>query len=462
MVNVVTSLSRITIMAFVMLFAIVDIVFLFDRKIKEGLQSILLTIQAVMIVLFMINGAVVLYLNTQDFLIILLTAGELLLYLFISIVLNKICIPTSKPLINNVLMLLSFSFITLERLKIASACRQFAFAIISLIIASAVVYFLENFGRVTEYATVYLVIGLLLLLIVSVAGSVQYGAKLSLSFGNISVQPSEFVKITFLFFMGAVIAKYRDVKGFLIASVGAALHVLILVISKDLGTGLIFLVAYVFLIFISYKNYIVLFTELGVAAVGATLAYNMFPHIQTRFIAWSDPLSVIDDQGYQISQSLFAIGTGGWIGSGLCNGMPTKIPVVTKDFIFAAISEEMGAIVGLCLIVIVLCTFFMIFNAAYDLNNSFYMLVINGIGIIFATQALLNIGGVIKFIPSTGVTLPFVSYGGSSLLSMFICIFIIEAAEDFSISIEKENRKREIRTRKKENRTRYEKTRRYE
>ena len=205
---------------------------------------------------------------------------------------------------------------------------------------------------------------------------------------------------------------------------------IILVLSKDLGTALIFLVAYVLLIFIAYKNYIVLGLEISVAAIGGILAYNLFPHIQSRFIAWSDPLSVVDDKGYQISQSLFAIGTGGWIGSGFTAGQPTKIPVVTKDFIFAAMAEELGTIAAICIIICLMCTCLQLFNVAFNCEESFYMLVVNGIAIIFSIQTILNIGGVIKFIPSTGVTLPFISYGGSSLLSMFICFYIAECSND--------------------------------
>ena len=430
MVSVLISFSRITLLAFVLAFTFIDIIQIFEFKNSEVFGSVMSTIQSVMVVLFLCNTSIILYLVREDSIYLFLLAGQLLLFALIGISLNKLTYPMSKALINNMLFFLTLSFTFLERLSQGRAIRQFVFAIVSLIISIIVIMILRQIKRIESFMYVFAAIGIILLLIVSLAGKVEYGAKLSLSFGNISIQPSEFVKLSFLFFISGCIVTYKDFRGFLFASIGAGLHVIILVLSKDLGTALIFLVAYVLLIFIAYKNYIVLGLEISVAAIGGILAYNLFPHIQSRFIAWSDPLSVVDDKGYQISQSLFAIGTGGWIGSGFTAGQPTKIPVVTKDFIFAAMAEELGTIAAICIIICLMCTCLQLFNVAFNCEESFYMLVVNGIAIIFSIQTILNIGGVIKFIPSTGVTLPFISYGGSSLLSMFICFYIAECSND--------------------------------
>ncbi|MBE5919913.1 MAG: FtsW/RodA/SpoVE family cell cycle protein [Pseudobutyrivibrio ruminis] len=430
MVSVLISFSRITLLAFVLAFTFIDIIQIFEFKNSEVFGSVMSTIQSVMVVLFLCNTSIILYLVREDSIYLFLLAGQLLLFALIGISLNKLTYPMSKALINNMLFFLTLSFTFLERLSQGMAIRQFVFAIVSLIISIIVIMILRQIERIESFMYVFAAIGIILLLIVSLAGKVEYGAKLSLSFGNISIQPSEFVKLSFLFFISGCIVTYKDFRGFLFASIGAGSHVIILVLSKDLGTALIFLVAYVLLIFIAYKNYIVLGLEISVAAIGGILAYNLFPHIQSRFIAWSDPLSVVDDKGYQISQSLFAIGTGGWIGSGFTAGQPTKIPVVTKDFIFAAMAEELGTIAAICIIICLMCTCLQLFNVAFNCEESFYMLVVNGIAIIFSIQTILNIGGVIKFIPSTGVTLPFISYGGSSLLSMFICFYIAECSND--------------------------------
>ncbi|MCR5581883.1 MAG: FtsW/RodA/SpoVE family cell cycle protein [Pseudobutyrivibrio sp.] len=430
MVSVLISFSRITILSFVLVFTLLDLVLLFEAKLGEGVVQVLSTIQIMMVVLFLLNGSVVLYFATENMQIIFLMVLQFILFIAINVSVSKLSYTYSRTLNNNILMLLSFSFIFLERLSINTAVKQLLFAIISVSIACAVVLVLRETKHIQRQMFIFAAIGIVLLLAVSLAGQVEYGAKLSFTIGQFRVQPSEFVKLLYLFFVSGCIVVYKDIRGFIFASVGAAIHVLILVYSRDLGTGLIFLATYLLLIFIAYKNYIVLVLELVIATLGGIFAFNYFPHIQSRFVAWLDPLSDVENRGYQISQSLFAIGTGGWFGSGLTNGMPTKIPVVTNDFIFAAISEELGALVGVCLILILMCTSVAIFNLAFTCSNSFYMLVTSGIAIIFSIQTILNIGGVIKFIPSTGVTLPFVSSGGSSLLSMFICIYIAQCSDD--------------------------------
>ncbi len=143
-----------------------------------------------------------------------------------------------------------------------------------------------------------------------------------------------------------------DFKNICITTVVAALHVVILVLSKDLGSALIFFISYVIMLFIATGNWLYLIAA-GVLGKGATsIAYTLFDHVRRRFTAWKNPWADIDNTGYQITQSLFAIGTGGWFGMGLCQGMPNRIPVVEKDFIFAAISEEMGAIFAICVLLI--------------------------------------------------------------------------------------------------------------
>ena len=141
---------------------------------------------------------------------------------------------------------------------------------------------------------------------------------------------------------------------------------------------------------------------------------------------WSNPWADIDNTGYQITQSLFAIGTGGWFGMGLSQGLPKKIPVVEKDFIFAAISEEMGAIFAICVLLICLGCFLQFMMIATRMQAVFYKLIALGLGLEYIIQVFLTVGGVTKFIPSTGVTLPFVSYGGSSILGTFILFGIIQ------------------------------------
>jgi cell division protein FtsW (lipid II flippase) len=143
-------------------------------------------------------------------------------------------------------------------------------------------------------------------------------------------------------------------------------------------------------------------------------------------IAWKDPWSTINNQGYQVAHSLFAIGTGGWFGMGLGEGLPGIIPVASSDFIFSAIAEEMGVFFAICLILVEISCFVMFVNIALKMTRRFYKLTALGLAVQFIFQVFLTVGGAIKFIPSTGVTLPLVSYGGSSIISTVVLFDIIQ------------------------------------
>ena len=161
-------------------------------------------------------------------------------------------------------------------------------------------------------------------------------------------------------------------------------------------------------------------------SAAATLAYFLFDHVRIRVLAWQDPWSYIDNQGYQITQSLFAIGSGGWFGMGLLQGTPTDIPYVDTDFVFSAVCEELGVIFGVCLILVYISCFVMMMEIAVQIHDRFYQMIVYGIGIMYIFQIFLTVGGGIKFIPLTGVTLPFISYGGSSVMTTMIMFFIIQ------------------------------------
>ncbi|MCF0130406.1 MAG: FtsW/RodA/SpoVE family cell cycle protein, partial [Pseudobutyrivibrio sp.] len=431
MVSIITLVSRVSmilmlgIYAFTCFTTLVTDYFGIDQKILYGIKTILTYF-------ILINGSLVLYLNTSDDRILFLAIGQLLLFIIINYIFTTFFNPSNAGLINNICLFLSISFIELERIEIGKALRQFIYSIISFIIALVIVFLLLKLDSIKRLWILYALLGIVSLLIVTRLGTTEYGAKLSIRIGSISVQPAEFVKLTLVFFIAAVLYKNSELKNVALVTVISAIHVLILVASKDLGGALIFLTAYIVMLFIATSNYLYLIITVSGSAFAGFLALKLFSHIQTRFLAWKDPLSVVDDQGYQISQSLFAIGSGGWLGTGLYQGSPTKIPVVSKDFIFAAVSEEFGGFFALCLMLVVISTFLDIFSVAVKINDRFFRLIVAGFGTVYATQSLLNIGGVIKFIPSTGVTLPFISYGGSSLLSSIIMFSIIITTYDLA------------------------------
>ena len=231
-----------------------------------------------------------------------------------------------------------------------------------------------------------------------------------------------------------------------ITTIVAAVHVLILVASTDLGAALIIFVVYLIMLYVATKQPLYLFAGAGAGSAASVCAYYLFGHVKTRVQVWRDPFANYDTGGYQVAQSLFAIGTGSWFGMGLCQGMPETIPVTDTDFIFAAIAEELGLIFALCLILICVSCYVMFLNIAMQLHNQFYKLVALGLGTCYIFQVFLTIGGVTKFIPSTGVTLPLVSYGGSSLISTLIMFAIIQGLyilrEDEEESIERKKRER--------------------
>ena len=199
------------------------------------------------------------------------------------------------------------------------------------------------------------------------------------------------------------------------------MHVLILVVSKDLGAALIIFAVYLVMLYVASRQPLYVLVGLIAGSGASVVAYKLFNHVRVRVLVWKNPFTVYNEGGYQVAQSLMAIGTGSWFGMGLFQGAADQIPVAESDFIFSAIAEEMGLIFALGLILVCVSVYMMFLNIAMQLRDSFYKLVALGLGTCYIFQTFLTIGGVTKFIPSTGVTLPLVSYGGTSVLRT-VCI----------------------------------------
>ena len=348
-------------------------------------------------------------------------------------------------------MLLTVGFVILTRLSLGKAIRQFIIVMISLVIALVIPFFVSRFRFLKEWKWIYAAAGIVALGIVLVLGQTTYGSKLSYTIAGLTFQPSEFVKIIFVFFVASALYKAAGFFEVFTTAVIAAAHVIILVCSKDLGSALIFFVVYVLMVVVASRNWLYLLAGVSGGSVAAYLAYRVFPHIQVRVQAFKDPWSVIDSTGYQITQSLFAITSGGWFGLGLFKGTPESIPFVEADFIFSAITEELGLLFALCVILICVSSFVMFMNISMNLKDKFYQLTAFGLGVTYIFQVFLTIGGGCKFIPLTGVTLPFISYGGSSVLTTLIMFSITEGLsmiQEEEAEEEKHRRKR-IRQKKK-------------
>ena len=311
----------------------------------------------------------------------------------------------NMPLFNNMCLLLSVGLVVQSRLSFDNAVHQMMIASMGLVIT---------------------IVGILILAIVMLLGATTLGANITYTIAGVTFQPSEFVKVIYILFLASTLRDVRDFRDFLFVGVFAAAHVLVLVGSKDLGSALIFFVVFLFMAFLATGEWIVLAGGFGMGFAGAFACYFLFDHIRQRVQAFLDPWSLIDSIGYQITQSLFAIGAGGLWGVGLGQGKPSDVPFVESDFVFAAVCEELGQIVGVCVILVGISCFLVMLGLAAGFADRFYRLMAYGAAICYVFQMFLTLGGQTKFIPLTGVTLPFISYGGSSILSTLIIFTLVE------------------------------------
>ncbi len=332
----------------------------------------------------------------------------------------------SRLLLRNMLMLLAIGFIILARLSFDKAVRQTAFVAIAAALCILVPVVIRRFNYLRRFGWLYALAGIAALLVVLFAGTTRFGATNWLSIVGFSFQPSELVKLLFVLCIASLFVRGTDLKRVITVTVISGVNVLILVLQRDLGGALIFFVTYVFMLYTATAKPAYLFSGLAGGSLAALVAYRLFDHVKVRVMAWKNPFAYIDNEGYQISQSLFAIGTGGWFGMGINRGLPTSIPVVDSDFVFAAISEEFGGLFAICVILIYINCFMMMINISLKMEDMFYRLVAAGFSVMFGFQVILSVGGVIKFIPSTGVTLPFISSGGSSVFATFLMFMILQ------------------------------------
>lgn len=447
MINVIVELSKYVILTLMVVYTFHC--FYAVRQQDEEERNELLRQQLVMIFFMDFTAFLVIYLKTEDFLVITFYIEMLVFFAALQILYRLLYRRASFLLLNNMCMLMSVGFIMLCRLDIEAATKQLLIAAAGSGVALIIPVLIRKMKFLKKLTWVYAGLGVLLLGAVLVLAQTSYGAKLSI----MGIQPSEAIKITFVFFMASLLWRCHEFKQVVQATVIAGLHVGILVLSRDLGSAVIFFAVYLVMIYVSTKKVLYLGIGLAGGSVASVIAYFLFGHVRQRVSAWKDPMAVYENEGYQIVQSLFAIGTGGWFGMGLCQGSPEKIPVVKNDFIFSAICEELGGIFAICLILVCMSFFLMIVNISLKIKNPFYKLIALGLGTEYAFQVFLTIGGATKFIPLTGVTLPLVSYGGSSLISTILMLAIIQGLyilrEDEDEEIERQRKEAAQRARER-------------
>ncbi|MBO5145174.1 MAG: FtsW/RodA/SpoVE family cell cycle protein [Lachnospiraceae bacterium] len=424
MLRAVIELSKYILAFNILLYTLISFITL--RRDDRERRGFVFGIQYVMIFINHMTGSLVLLSSRKDFTYLFLPLFQVIT-VFAFLVLMRVIYPRANRLIqNHIAMLLSISFVILTRLSLTRSIRQFAIVAVSLIIALIIPFFIKYIKLLKSCDLIFAAIGILVLGAVLISGSITNGSKLTFSILGISFQPSEFVKILYVLFIAAILSRAKHFGYIILSAVLAAIHVLLLAASKDLGSALIYFVTYIILLFVATRKLRYLISGLAGGAAAAYVSYFLFSHVRVRVAAWLDPWNDINATGYQIAQSLFGIGTGGWFGMGIDAGSPNSIPYVEQDFIFSAICEEYGLIFGICLIAICVNLFLEIVHAAHSCCEPFMKYAAYGLGIVYIVQIFLTIGGNSKFIPLTGVTLPLISYGGSSVLASLVMFSVIQ------------------------------------
>ncbi|MEV3903721.1 FtsW/RodA/SpoVE family cell cycle protein [Mycobacterium sp. NPDC050551] len=383
------------------------------------------------------------------------TLGYLALFAAAHVAVRRFA-PYADPLLLPVVALLNgLGLVMIHRLDLAAgeltseglggtANQQMLWALVGVAGFTLVVVFLHDHRLLARYGYVCGLTGLVLLVIPALLParySEQGGAKIWIQLPGFSIQPAEFSKILLLIFFAAVLVAKRDVftsagKHFLgmtlprprdlapllaawIASIG------VMIFEKDLGTSLLLYASFLVLVYVATERFSWVVIGLTLFAVGSVAAYHMFGHVRVRVQTWLDPFADPDGAGYQMVQSLFSFATGGIFGTGLGNGQPGTVPAASTDFIIAAVGEELG-LVGLAAVLMLYAILIIRgLRTAIAVRDSFGKLLAAGLASTLGIQLFIVVGGVTRLIPLTGLTTPWLSYGGSSLLANYLLLAIL-------------------------------------
>jgi cell division protein FtsW (lipid II flippase) len=330
-----------------------------------------------------------------------------------------------------------------------AAGTQVLWTVIGLILFITVLALIRDHRALARYAYTLAAAGLFFLALPAVMPgrfSVVNGAKIWIKVAGFSIQPGEFAKLALMVFFAAYLVQKRDVLSMASRRVAGVdlprgrdlgpvlvawgLSVLVLVGEKDLGTSLLFFGIFVVMLYIATERTSWLLIGLGLFMAGAYTAYLMFGHVQERVMVWLHPFQYRNVQGYQIVQALFGLGTGGLFGTGLGGGRPDTVPLANTDFIVSTVGEELGlfglvAILGLYALIVARG-----FRTGLQVRDAFGKLLAAGLAFTLAFQVFIVVGGVTRLIPLTGLTTPFLSYGGSSLVANFALIAMLLRISD--------------------------------
>jgi len=374
---------------------------------------------------------------------------------------RRLLVPLADPYLLPITALLStLGILMIYRINEQRAMQQALWLLVGLVVFVAVLGLLRDYRFLRRYKYLIGLLGVALLLFTALFGREVYGARLWFSLGGINFQPGEVAKLLLVVFFAGYLTEVRELlavstRRFLGIKVPPfryltpllsvwALSVALIIFMKDLGTGLLFFGALLALLYVATDRFLYVTVGVGLFAAGAAVLYRLFPHVQQRVDIWIDPWADPTGAGYQIVQSLFALAAGGLFGRGLGEGYllfqsgRTIIPALETDFIFSAIGEELGFAGAVAIVLLYLIFVYRGLRIAVTAKDDFSRLLAVGLTTIFGFQAFLILGGVTKLIPLTGITLPFVSYGGSSIVANFALLALLLLASDRSARDEQE------------------------
>ncbi len=355
--------------------------------------------------------------------------------------------PAADPAILPIVFLLSGVGITyLTRLKPELAVNQVVWLFVSVAAMVAVLAFARNFERLAQYKYTIGIVGVVLLLLPAVVGREISGSKLWVYIGGFGFQPGEFAKILIVLFLAFYLASNREALSISMRRVGPfavprlrmllpllvmwGISLLLVVFERDLGSALLFFVFFVIMLYVATGRASYVLVSFLLLAVGGIFCYSVFSHVRTRVNIWLDPWADAAGGGYQIVQSLYSLADGGLVGAGIGKGLPTYIPVVESDFIFSAIAEESGLLGSAAVLICFLLLAVRGFATAARAKSDSAAFAAVGLTSALCFQAFLIVAGVTKLMPLTGVTLPFMSQGGTSLLASFLIVGLLLRAGD--------------------------------
>ena len=344
--------------------------------------------------------------------------------------LTTLALPRFLPLDALIMALTNFlcgvGIVILYTVSTERGVRQAAFYVAGLAVMLTMSGIVLRVRRYRGLTLLAMALGIAALILPLAFGEWVAGAKNWMPLPVVgSFQPSELVKLSIVLALAYYFSAHRTVWQMMPAIVFAAACLALLMLQRDLGTALIYYLTTLVMFYVACGNVPLTVLGLGGGAVAAVMGYRMFAHVKVRVAMWRNPWRDPLGGGYQIIQALLAIGSGGLFGVGLGQGTPEQIPAYDNDFIFAVICEQMGLVFGLLVLAVYLLLIARGATVIGRSRRSFEMLLGCGVLAMLGIQTFMIVGGVIKMIPLTGVTMPFLSYGGSSLISCMAMIGIL-------------------------------------